>query len=298
MRKGKKIFPYPTLNNSSNINCFKNSTFEFICEISEDESNIILQDIRYCTENKTILKLIEEGKAKASIIVECSSTVFRKIYDITEVGMNIEISKSLLRDKVEISCFIYATENIEYSDPDFLDDYEGYSFEIDKYDILAIDDGITTKIEYNESDDKKVSSIFRIIKSFEETELMKIEALNKIIKITLPEKQFDYYDTLKNNDNFQFIFFSMLAIPALIKCFDQIKMTYQDIDEVCINFSWFNSICEAYKKIYNREMDYNDFYDEPSEILAQKLLNNASTKGIEDLFTKIFEDVGGWNDED
>ena len=57
----------------------------------------------------------------------------------------------------------YATKDFVYSDDDFLDDYEGNSFNIEKYDILGIDDGFSVRINYDETKDKKVSSIFLVI---------------------------------------------------------------------------------------------------------------------------------------
>ena len=163
MRIGKKLFPYPTLNNSKNITCFKNCDFSLEYDDCDDEENLILKNAHIKVNDEVINKLLDESKLKATVIVECSSTIFRKSYDISRIPNDIIIPINNLREQVVISSFIYATENINFISPNFLDDYDGYSFDIEKYDIIAIDDGFTTRIEYDEDKDKKVSSIFSIV---------------------------------------------------------------------------------------------------------------------------------------
>ncbi len=290
MRKGKRLFPYPTINNSKVLTCYKNSVYSLEYDDLDDENNLLLKNTYIRIENDQIVELIKKGKAKAGLIVECSATIYRKIFDIGIEPKDIAIPLSELRDKVEISSFIYATEDQQYTNDDFLEDYSGYTFNIEKYDILAIDDGFTTKVEYDEKEDKKVSSIFSIIKNMEASEeIMKIESGDKKIKIILPEKQFNYYDTLKDNDNFQNIFFSIIAIPALAMCFEELKYNYQDIDEILMQHSWFSAVMKAYKNIYNMELTFDLFCDEPSDRLAQKVLNNASVVAIEDFFNLFFK---------
>ena len=204
MRIGKKLFPYPTINNSKNASCFQNSNFALIYDDVEDDNNLVLKNAHIELDNQTLIELFEQGKIDATVIVECSSTIFRKSFKISRIPKDIIVPVMNLRDQVVISCFVYATEDFSYISDDFLEDYQGYTFNIEKYDILAIDDGFTTKIEYDESKDKKVSSIFSIIKDeFISNNVMKIEPTSKKIVIHLPEEQFGCYENMKNNDNYQ-----------------------------------------------------------------------------------------------
>ena len=293
MRIGKKLFPYPTINNSKNASCFQNSNFALIYDDVEDDNNLVLKNAHIELDNQTLIELFEQGKIDATVIVECSSTIFRKSFKISRIPKDIIVPVMNLRDQVVISCFVYATEDFSYISDDFLEDYQGYTFNIEKYDILAIDDGFTTKIEYDESKDKKVSSIFSIIKDeFISNNVMKIEPTSKKIVIHLPEEQFGCYENMKNNDNYQEIFFSILTIPALIACLQSIQdqMLYGEVtlDNIHIDYSWFGSIEYAYKNQFNEDLDENKFKKLNVVELSQQLMNYASVTAISDLFKQEF----------
>ncbi|HIT21450.1 MAG TPA: hypothetical protein IAB56_00565 [Candidatus Scybalousia intestinigallinarum] len=304
MRIGKKLFPYPTINNSKNASCFQNSNFALIYDDVEDDNNLVLKNAHIELDNQTLIELFEQGKIDATVIVECSSTIFRKSFKISRNPKDIIVPVMNLRDQVVISCFVYATEDFSYISDDFLEDYQGYTFNIEKYDILAIDDGFTTKIEYDESKDKKVSSIFSIIKDeFISNNVMKIEPTSKKIVIHLPEEQFGCYENMKNNDNYQEIFFSILTIPALISCLQSIQdqMLYGEVtlDNIHIDYSWFGSIEYAYKNQFNEDLDENKFKKLNVVELSQQLMNYASVTAISDLFKQEFSKlVRGDNDDE
>ena len=301
MRIGKRLFPYPTINNSKIASCFKDSNYALEYEDASDGENLVLKDIHISIDNDKLISLLVDKKVEAVVIIECSSTIFRTAKTISIEPKDIIIPLHNLRGKVEISSFIYAKENFEYKNDDFLDDYEGYSFDIEKYDILAIDDGFTTKIEYDESEDKKLSSIFRVIKSTDpELKTMKVDSGDKFIKIVLPEKEFGYYDNLKNRDYFKNIFFSIIAIPALIKCLQEFKSERIDIDYIRLNHSWFDSVLNAYKKQYDKELTDETFADIQVEELAQTLMNYATVGSIEDISNLFIKNMmmGGLDEDE
>ena len=279
-------------------------TLALIYDDAEDDNNLVLKNAHIELDNQTLIELFEQGKIDATVIVECSSTIFRKSFKISRIPKDIIVPVMNLRDQVVISCFVYATEDFSYISDDFLEDYQGYTFNIEKYDILAIDDGFTTKIEYDESKDKKVSSIFSIIKDeFISNNVMKIEPTSKKIVIHLPEEQFGCYENMKNNDNYQEIFFSILTIPALIACLQSIQdqMLYGEVtlDNIHIDYSWFGSIEYAYKNQFNEDLDENKFKKLNVVELSQQLMNYASVTAISDLFKQEFSKlVRGDNDDE
>lgn len=293
MRIGKKIFPYPTLNNSKNMSCFKNCNFSLEYEDCDDVDNLILKNAHIVVDDEKINNLLDEGKLKATVIVECSSTIYRQNFEIGKISKDIIIPLTNLREQVVISCFIYATENFNFKSSNFLEDYDGYSFEIEKYDIVAIDDGFTTRIEYDEEKDKKVSSIFSIIKDENITNsLMKIESTSRKIIIHLPEEQFGCYENMKNNDNYRELFFSILTIPSLIYCMqsiqDRLLYNEESLDNIRIDYRWFESIESAYKNLFNESLTDDVFKKCDIPLLSQQLMNNASVTAISDLFKQEF----------
>lgn len=301
MQIGNKLFPYPTLNNVGDRSCFKETTYSFKCDDYNEGQNYVLDNACIEVNNENIKRLINTGYFGVGLVIECSTTVFRKMFEISTEPSKIEINIGDLRDKVVISCYIYAKKDIEqFNDIDFLDEYNGYSFKIDKNDIIAIDDGFTAIIDYDESVDKRVSSIFQIIKN-EKADSMIIEKKNKKIVISLPDDEFKYYETLSKNDNFKNVFFSMFAIPALTYCLkefqDSIISGQYDIDSIEMDYTWFISVKNAFKSQFNMELTEEIFKNLEISTVAQKLLNNGTLNGIKDLFNISMKKMYG-GDED
>lgn len=303
MQIGNKLFPYPTINNRNLRSCFKETKYSFKSNDYNDGKDYVLEDACIEINNENIKRMIEKNLLGVGLIIECSATVYRKMFEVNIQPQTLKIPIDDLRDKVEISCYIYAKKDIDnFNDNDFLEDYNGYSFKIDKNDIIAIDDGYTIVIDYDESIDKKVSSIFQIIRD-KSADCMRIEKKAKKIVISLPEEEFTYYDNLRKNDNFQNIFFSMIAIPALTYCLkefqDAIRWQEYDLDSIEMEYNWFISVKNAYKKQYNVELTESILKNEDVSIISQKLLNNGNLNGIKDLFNisigrKLY---GGEDDE-
>lgn len=295
MRIGRKLFPYPVLNNSKNVNCYKSSVYELRCEIIQEEGMVNLNNTYININNDEIKEMLNAGKVKAGLVVECSSTIYRELFDIGINPDTITIPISDLREKVEISCFIYANTDIELKSNDFLNEYEGYSFKLEKHDIIAIDDGFTTKIDYDSSKDKKLASIFSVIKS-ESAKSMEVYPKDKKIEIHLPSVTYDYYFTLKAIEAFQNEFFAIITIPALIFSLNFLKQEYDDLDDVTINHSWFKSIMTSYNKNYGCELNSNSFEQLDVVSVSQTIMNNSIVKAVNDIFEKAIR--GGEVDYD
>lgn len=295
MKLGKKIFPYPVLNNSKTISGFCNDNYELMLNERITDEEFILENTHINIDNTDIEQFLHDGRAKALLIVECSQTVFREKYQIDLTPRDIKIPISNLNGKVEISSYIYATQDIErFNSNGFLEDYSAYEFFIEKYDILAADDGYTTKIMFNEDKDKKMSSIFSIVKSSnDELEHMNVSSGSEQIIIEMPSAYFGYHDNMKYNDNFQNVFFAIIAIPALSKCLEEVKHDFfgkynADINEVINDKTWFASIVNRYKIVYGTELTNDNFIDTDTYEMAQRLLNCGSTKSLEDIYKFIW----------
>ena len=89
MRIGKRLFPYPVLNSQTVLNLYHNSTFSFVCDLNQEDEYFILENTHYINNNDTIQNLIDEGKVTVVCIVECSSTIYRETFKITDVPTRI-----------------------------------------------------------------------------------------------------------------------------------------------------------------------------------------------------------------
>ena len=284
MRVGRKLFPYPVINNSEKISSFKNASFSLVYEDASDEENLILKNTHLVIDDMNLINLISTSKVKGALIIECSSTIFREKKEIDLENRDIIIPLSDLNDKVYISSFLYATENINgYKSENFLDDYEDYSFNIEKYDILAADDGFFKTIEYDQEEDQKNDSIFSVIKT-KKIDTMLVDISQKKIIIKLPESEHGLYTNLRYNKTYQPLFFSMMAIPALSNVLQKFKDQDMDIEDIADDYYWFNAILVSYEKIYGKKLTNEIFNETETLTLAQKLLNNSTLEGINKLF--------------
>lgn len=232
------------------------------------------------------------------MIVESSSAIYRKQYELTDKPQTYEIPLGNLKDDVYISAYCMATCDIDdYQSETFDEDYHGYSFGIEKYDIVAADDGMKFVIDRNLEEDNKVSSIFVITKNDAAKKSINYEMQADKIYIYLPTKIREKYDQLKVDSKWNDIFFSMIAIPVLTSCFSDIKSGEQceDLTSVIMEYRWFKSIIKSYKKETGKELDWDVFNTTSALEMAQTVFNYSSAKGLTDFCDMVIN--GGQVDE-
>ncbi len=288
MQIGKKGYPYPVLNNAKNFNCYTNSTYSLELEEVEDGDNYILKDVRVETNSNLLKQLLNDSKVKAMVVVECSATLFKYSEEIYLEPKNIIIPINKLSGRVEISSITYATETIlNLCSDDFIDEYSGYNFKIEKYCPIALDDGIISKIEYDDIEDKKVSSIFSVVKSFDpDKKIMTVINDDKKIKVELPEHEYENFDRLNGQSIFQHIFFSIIIIPALSMCLKDIQneLKYQNkmIEDIVDIHTWFVSVQKAYKKMTGTTLNEELFLSLDVLELSQMIMDDCIVNSIDD----------------
>lgn len=284
MRVGKKLFSYPVINNSEKVSSFKDSSFSLVYEDDSDDEFLILKDAHLVIDDLNLVNLMSKGMVIGALVIECSATIYRVTKEISLENRDIIIPLSELNDKVYISSFLYATDNItDYKSENFLDDYEDYSFNIEKYDILAADDGFYKIIEYDQEEDQKNDSIFSVIKT-KNIDNMLVDINQKKIIIKLPENEYGLYYNLRFNKTYQPLFLSMMAIPVLSSVLQKFKDQDYDIDDIADDYYWFNAIMVSYENVYGKKLTNELFNEIDSLTLAQKLLNNSTIDGINKLF--------------
>lgn len=301
MHVGKRLFPYPVLNNNKLYSQFKEGTFTLSYSEGVEDDKFVLSDVLCELKSEYLLNLIAEGKAQVVCIVECANTMFRKPYILQPNTKNeIIISLADLNGKYSVSAYIVAKEDFEYSSSDFYSDYDGYLFQIEKNDILAIDDGFINTINFDEDEDTKKSSIFVVIKDKSITnDTMQFDYDQDKITINLPEKQWNIYDKMKRISQYQNMYFSIMAVPALGFALSRLQYEGDSIDSLRIDYRWFSAFADAYKKIYNKELDDEDFFVKKINVYteAQIVLNSPVTKAMDGLFA-LTMGLGGTEDGD
>ena len=310
MRIKNRLFPYPILNNNKKLSDF-NSESKFELCFNKDvnnkvDNNFVLSGAHIRSNDSYLSNLLERGSIKGILIIECSDSVFREKYEISSEPHDIKIPLDKLSGVIDISAFIYATEDIEeYSSPSFMDDYIGNTFKIEKYCILAADDGFTVKIENQPEDESKKTSIFTITCDYSHDDNIARYTMNeRKIVIYLTEKYYRYYNSIKNNDRFLNVSFAIIAIPPLSECIANIQTLLRKnpeftLEDVCTDYSWFRSVCNAYERETGTTLTDTQFKDDIKPVeLSQIVLNSASCNGINDLFDVITGSSTRTEDED
>lgn len=242
MKNNNKTFPYPVLtkNNDDILESYLN--FKYI----PIESKNLKCSVKIELKNETLEKLIEEKKAIFIIHVECSKTRYRKIIKSFEYDFEFEINNKLLLNKVEISSMIISTENLDYKNSLFNEDFIGDSYFIDKNKILAYDDDIIIDIERNTDSLENFPSIFAIVLNNDDDKKigMDLDLAGNKIKIILNHENYEMYKILREDQRLEQVLASMFIIPSLVN----VLTDFENLEESS-NLNWYHSINSRLKEL-------------------------------------------------
>ena len=255
-----------------------------------------LKKVRYSTDSELLKKLIDDKKVEVALIIECSETIYRKKIILNEEGIDISLYKSDFSGRVVYSMYAYTTQDIilETSD-EFLEDYQGINYDLEKYSIIAADDGRTIYMNHEEAEDNVVKSIFSVIPSLDNNDnVFHVDyETGKKITISLSENDFNNYNEMFNIDTYKELFFSVLLIPSLTEALTRCKMLVvndeYELDDVEQAYKWFKSIIMAYEKQIGKEFTVEDFKDISPVVLAQQLLGKPLSQSLKTILDGIVD---------
>ena len=296
----KRLFPYPVLNADKSLNQFPRHSFEGVFEYITNEDSLLFKDAHYHLTNEYISDLIKNNKAACVLYVECPSTRFRKIYNLTDKPKDIKIPLFELNGQTQVCTYIYAKENIKPYCPEGIDElFGGFTdFEVEKYDVLAIDECERFRISFDVADENLTSSIFLVIGDPQIVgDKMTVHTAERKIEISVSPEVHELYTAIKTARDFKWLPFSIMLTQALMQSFETIKTdeNFRDLADIEREYQWFLSVEERFEKAFDRELTFEVFKDTPSFELAQELLDTPCGKAIRNSFDLI---IGGGNNDD
>ena len=300
MQVRAKLFPYPVINQNKAFSNYGDLFFELSYEPLEDDSKYILKGVSFSTDSKTINDLYDKGLIRIVLVVECSDTVFRKTAEVDRQPRDIILPKTDFTERVDVSMFAYASQDFILSSPEVEEDYAGITFEIEKYDIIAANDGFNIRFKHDETEGNLVQSIFSVIVSHDMAEGSYIIECNtgRKITITLSEQDYRNYKVIYTVPAYKEVFFNMLLIPALIEGLSLCKIVVadegKDLDDVGNQYIWFRSIQSAYKKLTGADLSLEDFKGKSPATFAQEILGKPLGESLQKL---VIEAKGQGNEE-
>jgi len=290
---GNKIFPYPLLRNGDNNADYKSTQFFFDFDKENDtpiiaNGMLVLKNVRFFLDNPELKQLYKDGAIKAICEVECSNTVYRDFFELFENPQDKEIPISHFANIVTISAYLVATREIkDFVSEDFVDDFNKYRFNINPSNIVAADDGIKFRVDIDESNDNKMSSIFKLVRKDDAEGIVTYYNEPRKIVIYLNPENYNIYDMMKNHSMYNNLFFANLVVPVLSNCLQEIQKGFEEsdsIEDICDDKIWFRSVLKRYSYVKGKELEAEDFCNMNCFELAQLLMNEATDKSIRDFY--------------
>lgn len=308
MQIGNRIFPYPVVNRNEELSdfingaCYKLAFGEPENPIVSNRHYLTLKDVHIELVDDTLREFVQNGYMEAILVVESPESVFRKTYSIGLTPITIKVPLIVLSGKVTISSYLYATKDIfEYKSINFNEDFSNIEFELNKFDIVGIDDGFSFNIEHNDLADNVSESIFEIIRGENSQKYIQYntdEGDSKIY-IYLPKEKFEQYSQVKTSRPFMYIFMGLIVVPVLVDIFNRLKNEFrfcEDIIDINESYPWFKSVARSYKSIENMNLSVSTFMNSNTLEFAQKIFNNMNVQAIEDAYNMIINEIEGGQD--
>lgn len=199
--------------------------------------------------------------------IYCRATMFREmIKSDTSVSKPIVIPTPKLREQVEVDFFVCANENIpEYTNSASHSDYSGFSFPVEKGELLAYSGKGIFNANKTPEELKAISAFMNIDKHEKENGPIYNFYDGPKITIRLPENDYMKYQKIVS-DYTEDIVHSSVVLPALMDAISEIQsgtVDYSDKD-------WYGIL---------REM-VNEAKEENLLKIGQKILDNPVNRAF------------------
>jgi len=295
MKLGKRLFPYPLLNNNPELSTYtSDSSYKFVVDLENGlpeiiNRNIRLKNVRFELEEEQLLNLYKEDKLSSILVVECSQSLYRDNFIIHEDGKDIDLPLNKINGNLVISSFLVAKQRIEnFHSESFQYPYKKFSYTFDPNDIVAADDGFSLHVDINELEPSELPSIFQVVKK-EDAKNVAFDSTGAKINILLPDESYNNFNFIKQNPKLLSVGLGLLAVPALAFSLNLLKINLKSDDELCDEYAWFRAVCESYFKTYKKELTKDDLLDDDCFVIAQEILGSSLTTSLNDI-TKFREE--------
>lgn len=282
-----KLYPYPVLSFYSND--YGTGTFDVTIDIVRDGYDLRI-DFMANLHCQSLEKCIKEGTAMYVYHLECAQTGFRTVVQTNEISEVYTLMSKKVNGKLQICPFIVAMNDINaYTSPDFHKDYQGITFDIEAGCVMAVGKMITVDISKNTDDLANIPSIFSISKNPDEScKQMLVDMSQRKIIIKLPISDFYSYKALSSTPLAQPVLNSLTVVPALVYVLEELRtLSIQERSENSDTL-WYKVLSKTLLTQFDCDIESEEFINQNSLVLAQKLINNPVT----DAFTFLASSFG------
>ncbi|MBI2966705.1 MAG: hypothetical protein HYY40_02695 [Bacteroidetes bacterium] len=213
MLYNNRLYPHPVLGIGDDVS----GLIEIELRVSSSGKEIEISPT-FKIVNDVLQNLVEKKQAMLVSHLYCRGTMYREVFksekNITDA---IKINSYKLNGEVEIDFFICANENItRYSNKDFNSDYSGYSFSVDRGDILAYAGKGRFYANKSPEELKSISALMNIDTTGKNNHPMYNEYSGEKITIMLCQEDYENYQIVKKGIWVNLLL-SSIVLPALIE---------------------------------------------------------------------------------
>lgn len=246
MNINNRRFVYPVL--SEDKDDYKESVFEVDFDYSMEGVNRLKLSFDFKMTCQAIEQLILNGDAEYTVHLECSTTAYREVISNISRHINHIIPIERVNGTLQIVAFVILKKPItNFKCEDWVDDYEGLSFNLVPGTIIAYQNLPNIDITKDFEEFANAGSIFSIYRRLTDDERpAEINMEASQIRIGLSSKDYDVYSSFSSRSELQPVFHSMLVLPALIYVFEELKQ--EGNEEVYKHREWYMALESAYKK--------------------------------------------------
>lgn len=238
-------------------------------------------EVKFMTDNRTLLDLVAEKKAFYAIHLECRSTRTRKMFTSFDDKREFTLPTDELDGHVQLCSLILAAEEIpNYQNSSAHPDYGDTAFQVMKGDVLAVAPDQTFSVQKEDDPLKQVPSIFTVSVNDERgAPSFDFNAVDDKVDVILSRENFDLYNQLSQGQDYWPILSSIFVVPVLTVLLEKMRDT--DFHEDNGDRRWFIILMSKLD-----ELGVDITTDGPSSVeLAQKLIGDPSILALKNLET-------------
>lgn len=265
-------FPHPVLGIGDAINSdIELGSPEIKSSVDVYEINLKLKQDNYDLE-----QLLEKGKAEFLCEATCSNTLYRTSITANSNKIEFTIPKKTVKGRVEFLCLLVTKESInEYSNSESHTDYNGYSFDLEKGDVLAYFGEFSFNADVKYEKLKAVSSFMEIVENSDLT-YTNIDLKKSKIQIELPSEAYNLFrsDSISQEPKFSPVFHSSIVLNALLTALYNFEEHEEYLWAQVIEYRLKNE-----RQLKNLSIEEKESIPE----IAQRLLGNPFNRFLEGL---------------
>lgn len=215
MRLSSRSYPHPVVGNRDDV---PGAAFQAALDMSTDKEAVYM-DVAIKCSSKTINDLVKKKDAIFVLHVECSNTLFRRVFEFHDANYRAQIPADNLNDVVEANVFARAVRELSgYRVDSSHTDYGDVAFVVEKGDILAVGEGQLFYLDANFDALSPIGSIMEIHEAHQDGDLpMRVVYDDQKIQIILSKKDFADYKLLKSMEGMSVALTTTIVLPVLIE---------------------------------------------------------------------------------